>query len=152
MYHRQTNRGFTLIEILLVVAAIVILAGIVVASVNPGRQLGKTRDADRNVAVDDIASAIQEYQLDNNEFPSTLPSSGQCSDDANEICKTGATSTSGCIDLSADLVDTYMPKMPVDLQATSSENGTGYHAVATSSSRVTVCAPLAEDGTISTTK
>ena len=62
----KNQKGFTLIEILLVVAAIAILAGIVIVAINPAKQLGDTRNASRNSAVNTILNAITQYAVDNN--------------------------------------------------------------------------------------
>lgn len=147
-----TNRdhGFTLIEILLVVAAIVILAGIVIVAVNPGRQLGQTRNAERQSEINTILTAVNDYTIQENGVPSAINQSSSCPASGatdSEIAKTDATSTSGYVDLSV-LTDneTYLPQIPVDPQATSSGSGTGYHVVKSANDRVTVCAPLAEQG------
>ena len=64
----KNRKGFTLLEILLVVAALAILAGIVILAINPTKQLGETRDAQRNSDVNAILNAVYQYSIDNNGF------------------------------------------------------------------------------------
>ena len=155
----RTQEGFTLLEILLVVAAIGILAGIVIFAVNPSKQLGDTRNAQRRVDVNTVLNAVYQYSLDNNGvLPTTITSSTCSSTVADEICKSGvATSTCASSSLIAlpeiTLNEKYITAIPVDPQATSSGNGAGYRISKSGNNRVTVCAPLAEQGaTISATR
>ncbi len=138
MTHNSKNKGFTLIEILLVVAAIAILAGIVILAINPNKQLGDTRNAQRSADVRTILDAVYQYALDNN---GTLPSSITTS--SNEICQMNTS----CSGISLDVLTTnskYLVSIPLDPQSASS-GGTDYFIYRTADNRVTVSAPGAED-------
>lgn len=148
-YHMTTvtknKSGFTLLEILLVVAAIAILAGIVIVAINPGKQLGETRNAQRRVDVNTILNAVYQYTLDNSgTLPASLPASDTCAATAtNEACKTGGTCT-GLVDLSVlTLNQKYLTSLPNDPTGATTD-GAGYHVAKSANGRVTVCAPDAE--------
>ncbi|OGE76510.1 MAG: hypothetical protein A3C85_03735 [Candidatus Doudnabacteria bacterium RIFCSPHIGHO2_02_FULL_48_21] len=143
----RKGAGFTLLEILLVVAAIGILAGIVIVAINPGKQLGDTRNSQRRVDVNTILNAVYQYSLDNS---GTLPAS--ITTTATEICRTGGTCT-GLVDLGVlTASEKYLTAMPVDPQETDA-NSTGYRIIKTANNRITVDAPGAEQSaTISVTR
>lgn len=154
VYNNFMQNGFTLLEILLVVAAIAILAGIVILAINPGKQLGDTRNAERRVDVNSILNAVYQYAIDNNgNLPSTIASSTCATVSSNEICRTNAASCSGYIDLSVLTAnEKYLVSMPIDPTSTSTY-GTSYRITKNGNGRITVCAPSAEqDATISVTR
>lgn len=136
---RERERGFTLLEILLVVAAIAILAGIVILAINPNKQLADTRNAQRKTDVNTILNAVYQYTIDNNgTLPSTITTT------QTEICKTGGTCTS-LIDLSVLTTnEKYLVSMPFDPTG-SSTNGAGYEIKKSSNGRITVVAPDTEN-------
>lgn len=154
-FQQHQKEGFTLLEILLVVAAIAILAGIVILAINPSKQLGETHNAQRRTDVNTIVSAVYQYSIDNSgSLPSSIPTSSTCAATAtNEICKSTASSCTGLVDLSVLSTDEeYIVSMPTDPTGAST-NGTGYHIAQSTNGRVTVCAPDAEQGaTITVTR
>ncbi len=149
----STHKGFTLIEVLLVIAILAILASIVIIAINPAKQFASARDAQRLSDVYSIMNALHQYALDNEgAFPDAL------STEELEICRTDSDSCEGLSDLSELTNDQlYLVSMPLDPQCPSSDancdaNGTGYFVGLTDGGRVTVNAYGAEDSEISITR
>lgn len=145
----SSRRGFTLLEILLVVAAIGILAGIVILAINPGKQLGDTRNAQRRIDVNTILNGTYQYSLDNNGSLPTSIATGTCTAAVAEICKSSVTSSlcTGFVDLSVITVnEKYLVSIPIDPTDPTNATGTGYNIVKTVNGRLEVCAPRAEQG------
>lgn len=142
----NNQKGFTLLEILLVVAAIGILAGIVILAINPNKQLGDTRNVQRKADVNTILNAVYQYSIDNGSLPSSITTT------QTEICKTGGSCT-GLINLDVLTDDEkYLTSIPYDPTG-GSTNGAGYEIKKTANNRVNIVAPDAEQSaTISITR
>ncbi|MDQ3076037.1 MAG: type II secretion system GspH family protein [bacterium] len=140
----KNNQGFTLLEILLVVAAIGILAGIVIIAINPSKQLGETRNAQRKADVNTILNAVYQYTIDNS---GVLPAS--ITTTATEICASGGT-CSGLIDLSVlTTSEKYLVGIPNEPQKTN-VNGAGYMVKKSANGRITVDAQFEEQSAVIT--
>jgi prepilin-type N-terminal cleavage/methylation domain-containing protein len=157
--NKKSEQGFTLLEILLVVAAIAILAGIVILAINPNKQLGDTRDAQRRMDVNTILNGVYQYSLVSGSLPSTINATSSTSytcDElkaaataatSTEICRTGLSGV-GCegrTDLGVLYAsETYLTAIPHDPQVLVTATGTGYYIVKSLNNRVTVCSPESE--------
>lgn len=145
----RSQKGFTLIEILLVVAAIAILAGIVIVAINPAKQLGDTRNTQRRSDVNAILSASSQYALDNNGI---LPAGITVT--PTEVCAfTGPADCVGRVDLGVLTINSkYITAIPRDPQAVNA-SGTEYWVSRDANGRLTVMASTTEQGaTISLTR
>jgi len=137
------GRGFTLIELLIVITLIGILAGIMLSVVNYNVHLGNARNTKRRLELHTISIAVVQYTTDTGLLPTALP------DTETEICKSGGVANcSGLVDLTVLTANTkYLVTMPNDPKNESTD-GTGYTIYKTPAGRVTVSAPLAENGIV----
>jgi prepilin-type N-terminal cleavage/methylation domain-containing protein len=143
---KREQKGFTLLEILLVIAAIGILAAIVIIAINPTRQISQARNAVRQSDINTIQKALEQYLIDNKAYPTSISTTPRY------ICNTASLQTegpacTGFVDLKV-LVPNYIAAIPRDPQATG--DSTGYNIVINpNNNRVSVSADLAERKLIS---
>ncbi|MDP2815909.1 MAG: type II secretion system protein [Rectinemataceae bacterium] len=150
MYKRQ--KGFTLIEILLVIGIIAVLATVVIVALDPAKRFADARDARRLSDIQSILTAVSQYVIDNK---GTLPAGastferqigiGVACDISTAIC--AATSGTDCLDLSVELVR-YLKTLPYD-PANGSSTRTHYSLQVDANNIVTVRACDSTDVTIS---
>ncbi|MBU1124111.1 hypothetical protein KJ652_06015 [Patescibacteria group bacterium] len=135
------------------IGIIAILASIVIVAINPTKQLGDARNAQRRSDVNTILNAVYQYAIDNNgTLPGAIPTGT-----AKQICEAATTGTA-CTDAPvsgvdlASLVGTYIVGIPEDPQDTTDDT-VGYTIIQDANGRVTVAAPGAEQSaTISVTR
>lgn len=170
---KTSRKGFTLIELLLVIGIIAILAAIVIVAINPTRQLGQARNAQRNSDVNTMLNAIWQYAIDNSgNMPTEFADTGDSTADkvdstwrmlggATIGCDsigtpTGATNNCSALTISADCLNlrslsgTYVVSVPGDPRWGSGNSNTAnsksFYVVKNDGSRVTVRGCYTEGG------
>lgn len=136
---KEGDGGFTLIEVLLVIAILAILAAVVIVAINPAKQFGEAQNAQRRSDVRSVLDAVHQYTIDNyGSLPSEeIPSGTTCSVDGAEICIPNIS----CAGVSLDeivLEETYLTDLPRDPSA-ATDVGTGYYIMQNGSGRIAVC-------------
>jgi type II secretion system protein G len=67
IYSKKNNRGFTIVELLIVIVVIGILAALVIVTYNGIQQ--KARDTERKTDINAVASHMEAYNAQNGRYP-----------------------------------------------------------------------------------
>ncbi len=152
-------KGFTLVELLIVIAIIAILAAVVFVALNPLKRFQDARDAQRWANVNGVLSALKVYQVDNGgNYPAAVTSTlaggvymigtdvSSCNS-YNANCDTGVSSSTACVDLSSLVTGGYLGSVPISPNGagTWTAGHTGFTLTRASTGIVTVKACESED-------
>ena len=159
----KSRSGFTLIELLLVIGIIAILAAIVIVAINPTKQLGDARNAQRRSDVNTILNAAWQYAIDNNGSMPCGPGGSPCVDNTWRMlggatsgcdinvgnCPAGDSFATACLRLRS-LSGTYLVNIPSDPRY-GSGNGLGdltttQYGIRQTSNRISVKSCQPEQG------
>lgn len=141
---QKKNKGFTLIEILVVIGVLSILFSIILILINPAGQFSRANNAKRRSDIVAILNAVGAYTADNK---GVLPTG---------ILTTVATITDSVngANICALLVPKYIPALPTDPSlktndiTTCTNYNTGYTVVKDVNNRVTLAAPNQENNEV----
>ena len=143
-----SRRGFTLIEILVVIGIIAILATIVIVAINPSRQFAQARESQRISNINSILNAIGERIADNKGIFASTGSCPALPNGTTTIDSGGGANSGSHLDLATNcLVPTYISSLPSDPSGPTAPS-TGYDVSTDSSGRTIVCAPLAVESAL----
>jgi len=142
MYFRRYFKyyGFTLIELIIVIAIISVLVAGVFIAVNPAKRIGQAKDAERWADLNAIIQAIDNYTADNAALPIEFSSAVLntkivlCSASAELTCDGQATDCAVIDD--SDFLGPYLLSLPVDPDKDDTTD-TGYYMTVTSGNILT---------------
>lgn len=145
------KKGFTLIEILLVVSILSVLLVVVFAALNPAQRLADARNSRRWNDVNQILSALHQCIIDTDLATCGLTANGNTYQIGSAVsgCNTAcATAQAACLDLDGDVdLDDYIASFPLDPSGGVAAT-TEYSVTVAANGILTVAACSAENGDV----
>lgn len=135
------NKGFTLVEILMVATIILVLSTIGVIALNPTRLMLNSRNNERSSDVSKILNIVWRYITEDENDINSLGTVPDCSTPLQ--IGTG----SGNLNLKNLFVPSYIEKIPED-PISGTESDTGYTICITTNNEIQISAPNAEGGKV----
>ena len=138
-------KGFTLIEILVVIGILAVLLAITLIAINPAKQFAQANNTKRSSDVNAVLNAVNQYAVDHKGDISAI---GIPDSNSGPIV-IGSDTAAGELDFCPEIVPTYIAEMPVDpisgVWVSCTDYTSGYTIVqSVSDSRITVAAPDTE--------
>lgn len=142
--HTQIRQGFTLVELLIVIAVIAILASVAFVAIDPATRINEAQNSERWSAVNAIMDAFLEYTVDNDgSYVTGVAADGTVHMVASAPAVCGTCSVDQCTDFDELATGGYIASLPTDPDGWA--EGTGYSLSVAANGIVTVTSCGAED-------
>lgn len=135
------KNGFTLLEVLLVIAGLTILLGISISAINPIQRNQESRDDVRRIDVQEIQTAVNFYRSQKGTYPANIPELDPDiapntifsklkpilhTQSTTETCGDSKTSSENYVDLDKDIIRGQIGSIPADPQIEDDSCNSGY--------------------------
>jgi prepilin-type N-terminal cleavage/methylation domain-containing protein len=153
MKNKINKKGFTLVELLIVIAIIAIIITVVFATLNPLEKFAQARNTQRWVKISELLNSIHIYMAQNGgDMPNSstwaTSTTYMLGTDSSGCDNCAATSTaSACLNLNDLITDKRIPEIPVD-PSTGDDGNTSFYAFREDGGIVTIGACDPEDGEV----
>lgn len=145
--------GFTLVELIIVIAIVGLVAVAVIIASDPAKRIGESQDSRRWADLVSIAKAVEFYTADNGQLPSDFSTSTVGVGSKVVLCSSSSTltcdgQTKGCLVVDdTDFLGVYLNNLPID-PSKSTDSDTGYYLTRASNGSVVfgACADYLSDG------